>query len=186
MIRVELNQNDAKKIFRNLDNIMTTAEIEAINLPRREAIEFSNLIISRIEKGRSFMAGYKPYTKRYAKWKELNYPGREKQFWYLHGDLVRAVKPHQMTTGVWLAGVHPSAYDSGGKSWLAGFMMSRDGKQVTYTPQTRGPRQIAMYGAVNEHLRPLFGPTEDDYSTSSMRSTLHKKAILAVLRKWTY
>jgi len=186
MIRVEMNKNDVKKIDRALPKILETARIQAQQVTRKEAIQFTNLIVSRIMNQRLFMAGYKPYNQRYAAWKALNYPSVAQKFWYLEGDLMRAVRPTMLKDRAWFAGVLPSARDSGGKSWLAGKTYDHKQGRISYKPQTRGPRQITLYGSVNERLRPLFGPTEEDYASSSDRSALHKKAILQVLRQWKY
>jgi len=78
-----------------------------------------------------------------------------------------------------MAGIPPGAYDSGGKSWLGGFQPTG-----AVRPLSGPKKQIAMYAAMNEKIRPLFGPTEREYARSSDRVAHHVRSGLIIMRRW--
>ena len=178
-----------KRWFAALRNVRRAIIIQSKTLPMVQAVDFSNLIIFNINNQRTFMRGYSRFHPKYATWKQLNVPIKATKFWDLHGDLVRAVQPYKIggaswsfqTTGgsAWMAGIPPGVHDTGGKSWLGG---------VQPTGAVRPPRgdkkQIAMYAAINERLRPLFGPTEREYAKSSDRIAHHVRAGISIMRRW--
>ena len=55
--------------------------------------------------------------------------------------------------GGYIGGVQPGAMDSGGKSWYGKGKMGAKGES----------KSIEMYGRVEEHRRPVFTPTMDEY-----------------------
>jgi len=178
-VRFEISRIDIKRIKNNLRLMARMVKLQAQALPRKQAIQHTQLAILSIMTQRYFMRNYRPYHPRYKEWKRLNAPFPQK-YWHLYGDLVRNIKPDQLGLRTWLSGINPTAYDAGGKSWYGG---KQPGK--VYGQQRSGPsKQITMYGVINERIRPLFGPLEREYSISSDRNVLHTAAMLKLLALW--
>ena len=152
---VRLDVNDLMRWIRALTKVEYRANIVIEDeMQRTCAQELSGNIYNAIQSGK--YTNYPAYTDRYARWKEQYFSDR--RFWELKGDLAEALQAFSVAKAGrgrdWVAGVPNGIMDSGGKSWLG------DGSGSDHQ------KEIAMYGAVNEEKRPLFGPETREYIPS--------------------
>ena len=151
MIAMKLNRADYSRVMKALKSIryklkwLTTVDGGELN--RRCSIGYAQLLVRNIM---TFQRPSPPYTPRYRTWKfeygKMGYPAP----WRLYGDLVRNIINFRSGAG-WMGGIPANVYDQGGKSWGG---RGDKGK----------PKRIAMYAAVNELRRPVFGPTMEEYA----------------------
>jgi len=162
---ITFNEADLRRWYAATHKLEKEANKEWDENPKRNAIGYSNLLITNImmQKGMGHYPSYHPY---YAYWK-AQYGLGGGGFWRLMGDLVKSITHFRVTETrkkqwkSYMGGVPSSAVDSGGKSWFG-----RGDKGP--------PKRIAMYGYVMEYggtwakagvhpPRPLFGPTAEEY-----------------------
>jgi len=151
MISVEVNKTDQARLFKALERLLNVVKVQGTDTMQWKcATEFYQLVMKNISKrSRPSPA----YSKRYRNWKYeygwMGYPSP----WRLRGDLVKSLGAYRLGDG-YLGGVQPGARDSGGKSWFGKGKLG-----------PKGPaKSIEMYGRVEEHRRPLFKPTQDEYA----------------------
>jgi hypothetical protein len=151
MIEIKVNEQDKQRLFNALSRIRQTIETQGKDTMQMKcAVDYYQLVMKNIQK----KARVSPaYSKRYRNWKYeygwMGYPSP----WRLRGDLVKSLGAYRFGDG-YIGGVQPGARDSGGKSWFG------KGKQGPKGP----PKSIEMYGRVEEHRRPIFEPTMNEYA----------------------
>ena len=146
------------RIMKALNRLESVAEELEDSLPRRNAVDYSNLLRGNIN-GQKHMSGYTPYSAmpsapRYEDWKAQYalYSG----YWRAMGSLINAITFWKEEKGVWKSGIPAGVYDSGGTSWLGAGDLGP-------------PKPIAMYARVIEYgeythpERPIFRPTLKEY-----------------------
>lgn len=145
-IGIRFDVSDARRFRRATNKVYTRAKywIED-EMQRQCAIKLANNIYIAIKFGKY---SYQPYNLRYENWKNTYFPG--KPFWELKGDLAKALQAFKTPRGNWAAGVPAGIMDSGGKSWFG-------------TGDKGRPKEIAMYGSINERLRPLWKPESEAF-----------------------
>jgi hypothetical protein len=139
--------------MRSLNRLEGIIEELEDTVPRKNAIDYSNLLRSNIH-GQRHMSGYAAYSERYAEWKEQYalYQG----YWKAMGSFVNAITFWKEKKGTWRAGIPAGIYDAGGTSWLGAGDLGP-------------PKPIAMYartieyGEGNQPERPIFRPTLSEY-----------------------
>lgn len=151
------------------------AKAQKSKLPRTCAEEYRDELVKAIvtQKYASQWAS-NPYSEWYADWKKMR-TGSIGKFWVLFGDLIQSITINNRARGAragWFAGVPAWAKDSGGKSWFS----TRENR--------RGKRKpIAMYAKVNERLRPLFGPSSNEYQQDRWPARA-AESFRAITRMW--
>ncbi len=130
---------------------MKVAVQQSEKLPKVCAIDYVNLVRAKII-NQDFQ--FTKLSPAYEKWKSENFP-LAKTFWYLGGDLLRAIQPVNLGTNTWAGTIPKTAMDTGGKNW-----------------DRKGPAKSILYyalalenGVPSMHLpaRPLFGPANEEY-----------------------
>jgi hypothetical protein len=143
---VIFDPDDVAKLFNSLNRVYDRARTWIPDeMQRLCAVKLSQNIYTAIKGGKY---AYDPYDSRYQQWKDQFFPG--KGFWRLKDDLVKNLRAFSVSKG-WAAGVPAGIMDSGGKSWLG------DGSGGLHK------KEIAMYGSVNERIRPVFKPETESF-----------------------
>jgi hypothetical protein len=157
-MKAEINQKDLKNYKAALNRLESKTRRLESQHPFSCAGDYQVLVKKNLL-SQKYFAGYPRYNPRYAKWKAVTMR-MGSAFWYLFGDLFRAITVFKVGRKDWFSGVPSYVYDRGGKSWFTpgpdspGFASDRVGK----------PKKIAMYGHIGEKRRPLFEPTADEYA----------------------
>jgi len=161
MISVQVDQQDAARLFAAADRVYHTIETQGKDTMQFKcATDYYQLVMANIMKRHS----PKPaYSKRYRNWKYeygwMGYPSP----WRLGGDLIRSLGAYRYDKG-YIGGVQPGVMDSGGKSWFG------EGKN-----KPKGPsKSIEMYGRVEEHRRAVFAPTMVEYAKTGWITRLNE------------
>lgn len=146
------NQLDLKRWIAAMNKINSILKTEKNELPYRNAVKFSHLIVSNIST-QKYAAGYAPLNTRYKEWKE-HYGRSGKEFWALFNNLIQRVSAFKVTGG-WMGGIE-AGMSVGETSW---FGKGDKGHSV----------DIAQYatwlerGRSRQPARPLFEPTTEEY-----------------------
>jgi len=167
MIRIKFIEADLMRFMRALDKLAARVKLWGEDeMQRRCAIDYYQLVAKNIRE-RSY--ANPQYRERYAEWKKkygrMGYPAP----WKLFGDLLRSLQTFKVKDG-WVGGIPAGLMDSGGKSWLG---------QGDYGD----PKEIAMYGAVEESRRPIFKPTATEYANVGWRKR-GQEALEVFRRTW--
>ncbi len=146
------NQLHYKRFFSALNKLNAHAKREKKDLPYRNAVEFSNLVVGNINT-QKYAGGYAPLNDRYKEWK-AKYGKSGKEFWALFNTLIQRIAPFKVTGG-WMGGVQVGM-KVGGTSW---FGKGDKGHMV----------DVAQYatwleeGRAGQPARPLFAPSTVEY-----------------------
>ena len=152
-VRAYFLPSDFQRYMSALSRLEQTAERLENDLPRLNAIDYSQLLANNILSGKH-MSGFAQYSERYQEWKDqwATYTG----FWQAMGHLVNSITHWEDGHGKWRAGIPEGVTDVGGTSW---FGMGDRGP----------PKPIAMYAKTMEYgenrqpERPIFHPTLEEY-----------------------
>jgi len=161
------NQLHFKRFVLALDKLNAHVKREKNDLPYRNAIKFSNLVVGNIST-QKFSAAYAPLNPRYREWK--NQYGRSgKEFWALFNNLIQRISAFKVKGG-WMGGIEVGVV-VGGTSW---FGKGDRGHSV----------DVAQYatwlekGRKGQPARPLFAPSTEEYSQNEFQKegnqSLHK------------
>lgn len=171
-LNIQFNEDDIARILRASDNVSFKAYIWIQDEMQRQcAIKLSQNIYNAIKTGK--YGGYKPYNKRYQSWKRRYFP--QKGPWQIKDDLAKNVRAFPLQSSgygrPWAAGVPNGAMDTGGKSWFG------DGTGG------RRKKEIAMYGSINERVRPLFKPETKSFRDNEWRG-FGRRALVKIGGGW--
>jgi len=175
MVRMHFNASDFARIMRALNNLENTSEQLEDSLPRKNAIDYANLLRGNINH-QKHIAGYPPYHEEYADWKR-KYAIFKVEYWKAMGSLINSISFWKEQKGVWRAGIPAGISDAGGTSWFG---------QGNLGP----PKPIAMYARTLEYgeghnvERPMFRPTLKEYKEGQYIER-GEKALKELKSKWT-
>lgn len=157
-VYVHFDPSEFGRIMRALNKLESTVEGLEDSVPRKNAIDYSNLLRDNINR-QNHMSGYTPYSAaasapRYEDWKRAY--ALYKGYWQAMGSLLNAISFWKEKKGVWRAGIPAGVTDAGGTSWFGEGNLGE-------------PKPIAMYARVIEYgeyihpERPIFRPTLKEY-----------------------
>jgi len=127
-------------------------KLEKNDLPYRNAVAFSHLIVANIN-NQKYAAGYAPLNERYKEWKS-KYGRTKKGFWALFNRLIGRVSAFKVTGG-WMGGIE-AGHKVSGTSWLG---KGNKGHAVDIAEYAR----FLEFGRRRQPERPLFQPTTVEY-----------------------
>ena len=146
------NQLHLKRWIAATNRLSALLKVEKKELPYRNAVKFSLLIVHNIST-QKYAGGYAPLNTRYKEWKK-QYGRSRKEFWALFNNLIQRVAAFKVVGG-WMGGIE-AGHLVGGTSW---FGKGDKGHSV----------DIAEYagwlerGRSGQPARPLFQPTTEEY-----------------------
>ena len=146
------NQLHFTRYLNALNKTVSIVKMEKNDLPHRNAIRFSHLIVANIST-QKYAAGYAPLNPRYREWKS-QYGRSGKEFWALFNKLIGRVAAFKVAGG-WMGGIEAGEM-TGGTSWYG---RGDYGHSVDIGEYAR----FLEFGRSRQPARPLFQPTTVEY-----------------------
>lgn len=145
----------------SVKRISSILKLEKKDLPYRNAVDFSHLLVSNIN-SQKYSAGYAPLNTRYKDWKS-KYGRSGKEFWSLFNRLIQRISAFKVTGG-WMGGIE-AGMKVGGTSWFGkGLGRSRKGGGgLGHVVDVAQYARWLEFGRRGQPKRPLFQPTTVEY-----------------------
>lgn len=175
-VRAYFDPADFMRIMRALEGLEQESKRLENELPRHNAIDYSQLLHKNISSGANIPNV--PYNERYAKWKR-DY-GLFQSVWQLNQFVMNSIAFWKASGKSWRAGIPAGVSDAGGTSWLGQGNLG-------------DPKPIAMYAKVVEYglwqgrkgykARPVFGPTKEEYEKEGFTKR-GERALKSLGNRW--
>ena len=151
-VYVRFNKLHLARWMRATNKINSILKTEKKDLPYRNAVDFSNLLVSNIST-QKYSAGYAPLNTRYREWKS-KYGRSGREFWALFNRLIQRISAFKVTGG-WMGGIQ-AGLKVGGTSWFG------KGDKGHIVDIAQYARWLEL-GRRGQPARPLFQPTTSEY-----------------------
>lgn len=151
-VYIRFNRLHLARWNRSINKINSILKLEKNDLPFRNAVEFSNLLVDNIN-SQKYSAGYASLNDRYKDWK-IKHGRSKKEFWSLFNRLIQRISAFKVTGG-WMGGIE-AGMKVGGTSW---FGKGDKGHIVDVAQYAR----FLEFGRKGQPERPLFQPTTVEY-----------------------
>ena len=143
-----------------INKISSILKTEKKDLPYRNAVDFSNLIVKNIST-QKYSAGYAPLNTRYREWK-AKYGRSGREFWALFNRLIQRVSAYKVTGG-WMGGIQ-AGKKVGDTSWFGkGIGRASKGGGMGHMVDIAQIARWLEFGRRRQPGRPLFQPTTVEY-----------------------
>jgi len=149
---VRFNQLHLKRYFAALNGISAHVKREKNDLPYRNAVAFSNLVVGNIST-QKYASGYAPLNPRYKEWKK-HYGRSGREFWALFNNLIQRIAAFKVKGG-WMGGIEVGMV-VGGTSWFGKGDRGHSVDVAQYATWLE-------YGRKGQPARPLFVPSTEEY-----------------------
>lgn len=151
-VYVRFNKLHLTRWTNSVNKIGSILKLEKNDLPYRNAVEFSHLIVANIST-QKYAAGHAPLNTKYKEWK-AKYGRSGREFWALFNKLIQRISAFKVTGG-WMGGIE-AGMKVGGTSW---FGKGDKGHIIDIAQYARW----LEFGRRNQPERPLFQPTTVEY-----------------------
>ena len=179
--KFKMVQKDKQRYLNSCDKLMDRLLINKDKMENMQAEALKQLLIGNIT-GQKF--SYVSHNERYKAWKDTYGDSR---FWILYGDLLKAIqvgeiqrwgRPHKFV------GIKPKIFDRGGKSWLGHGDKGEPKEILVYALVMEKGGNYKSKGGGDHPARPMFQPTEEEFSQSGIRMRIYNQGAINVLGAW--
>jgi len=159
-VYARFNKLHLARWMKAIDKINAVLKKEKQDLPYRNAVDFSHLLVNNIN-SQKYSAGYAPLNTRYKEWKS-KYGRSGREFWALFNRLIQRISAFKVTGG-WMGGIE-AGLKVGDTSWFGkGIGRAGKGGGLGHIVDVAQYARWLEFGRKRQPERPLFQPTTVEY-----------------------